>query len=119
MRPFTSCRLAIWRIENQMALHDAAMTRFGQWWRRAVQRLHFGARRLSARSTPTPPERHYVWESRRAWIWGLGCRSLALGEPRQHLKQRKLYSLTQEDQSSVKFMADHVFDRRGRLIEYK
>jgi hypothetical protein len=50
-----------------MTLHDAAMTRFGQWWRRtkrsgwayaAGSHLH-GAR----------PERHWVWQTAQAWIW--------------------------------------------------
>lgn len=27
----------IWRIKNDMAWHDAAMTRFSQWWRRAMR----------------------------------------------------------------------------------
>lgn len=27
----------IWRIDAEMTRHDAAMTRFGQWWRRAVR----------------------------------------------------------------------------------
>lgn len=27
----------IWRLEHDMALHDAGMTRFGQWWRRTMR----------------------------------------------------------------------------------
>lgn len=27
----------IWRISTEMAVHDAAMVRFGQWWKRAVR----------------------------------------------------------------------------------
>jgi GT2 family glycosyltransferase len=27
----------IWRLDTEMALHDAAMTRFSQWWNRAVR----------------------------------------------------------------------------------
>jgi len=30
----------VWRIADDMAWHDAAMTRFGQWWRRAVRGGH-------------------------------------------------------------------------------
>lgn len=29
--------LTIWRLDREMALHDAAMTRFTQWWIRAVR----------------------------------------------------------------------------------
>jgi GT2 family glycosyltransferase len=31
---------SIHRIDAEMALHDAAMTRFGQWWKRAVRAGH-------------------------------------------------------------------------------
>jgi hypothetical protein len=27
----------IWRLDRNMTIHDAAMTRFGQWWRRMVR----------------------------------------------------------------------------------
>ena len=27
----------IWRLDAEMTVHDAAMTRFGQWWRRAIR----------------------------------------------------------------------------------
>lgn len=30
----------VWRIEAEMTLHDAAMTRFGQWWKRTVRAGH-------------------------------------------------------------------------------
>jgi hypothetical protein len=36
-------RLAGWsvhRVDHEMTLHDAAMTRFSQWWRRNVRRGH-------------------------------------------------------------------------------
>lgn len=59
----------IWRLEHEMALHDAAMTRFGQWWRRNVRNGYVFAE--SAFLHGRMPERHGVRESRRAWIWGL------------------------------------------------
>lgn len=30
----------IWRLPDEMTVHDAAMTRFGAWWRRAVRAGH-------------------------------------------------------------------------------
>jgi hypothetical protein len=30
----------LWRIDAEMTLHDAAMTRFGQWWRRTQRSGH-------------------------------------------------------------------------------
>ena len=58
----------VWRLPDAMALHDAAMTRFGQWWRRCVRNGHAFAE--GAHIHGRAPERHYVRELRRAWIWG-------------------------------------------------
>jgi glycosyltransferase involved in cell wall biosynthesis len=58
----------VWRIDIDMTLHDAAMTRFSQWWRRSVRAGYAYA--LGASIHGAPPERHWVRESRRSWIWG-------------------------------------------------
>lgn len=60
----------IWRLDKEMALHDAAMTRFGQWWKRAKRSGYGFAEGASLHGAP--PERHWVRESRSAWFWGLG-----------------------------------------------
>ncbi|WP_101068453.1 glycosyltransferase family 2 protein [Roseovarius salinarum] len=60
----------IHRLDAEMTLHDAAMTRFAQWWqrnRRAGHAFAEGAARHGA-----PPERHWVREARRALAWGAG-----------------------------------------------
>ena len=58
---------SIVRLAAEMALHDAAMTRFGQWWTRSVRSgwayaagaaLHGGS-----------ADRHFVHERRRAIFW--------------------------------------------------
>lgn len=59
----------IWRLDAEMALHDAAMTRLGQWWRRTM-RAGF-AYAEGVRLHGAPPERHWVRESRSAWAWGM------------------------------------------------
>ena len=59
----------IWRISHEMALHDAAMMHFGQWWRRCFRAGYAFAQ--GAHLHGASPERHFVWESRRAWILGL------------------------------------------------
>ena len=73
----------IWRLDAEMALHDAAMTRFSQWWRRAVAGGYAFAQ--GAYLHGAPPERHWVWESRRAWLWGvwlpLACLTAGIGVP--------------------------------------
>lgn len=58
----------LWRIEGDMTLHDAAMTRFGQWWLRVVRSGYAFAQ--GAQMHGRSPARHWVWESRRAWLWG-------------------------------------------------
>ena len=60
----------IWRLDAEMAWHDAAMTRFGQWWTRCV-RAGF-AYAEGVRLHGAPPERHWVREVRSAWLWGAG-----------------------------------------------
>ena len=53
------------RIDAEMTWHDAAILRFGQWWRRNVRAGHafvqVGARHPSC----------FVAERRRIWVWGL------------------------------------------------
>jgi glycosyltransferase involved in cell wall biosynthesis len=58
----------IWRLEEEMTLHDAAMTRFTQWWKRSKRAGYAFAE--GAWLHGAPPERHYLQESRRAWVWG-------------------------------------------------
>ena len=58
----------VWRIDHDMALHDAAMTRFGQWWKRSVRSGHAFAE--GAYLHGASAERHWVRESLRAWLWG-------------------------------------------------
>jgi len=60
----------IWRIDAEMTVHDAAMTRFRQWWQRNV-RAGF-AYAEGVRLHGAPPERHWVREWRSAWFWGAG-----------------------------------------------
>jgi hypothetical protein len=61
-------RWTIWRIDAEMALHDAAMTRLGQWWRRTLRGGYAFAQGAALHGAP--PERHGVRESRSAWLWG-------------------------------------------------
>jgi GT2 family glycosyltransferase len=66
----------IWRLDQEMALHDSAMSRFGQWWKR-MQRGGY-AFAQGADLHGAPPERHGVRASRSALFWGLGIPLLAL-----------------------------------------
>lgn len=60
----------VWRIDAEMTLHDAAMTRVAQWWRRTRRAGHAFAE--GAHLHGAGPERHWVAETRRALIWGAG-----------------------------------------------
>ena len=60
----------IWRLGKEMALHDAAMSRFGQWWKRALRGGYAYAQGADLHGAGS--ERFGVRESRSAWFWGLG-----------------------------------------------
>jgi len=138
----------IWRLDHKMALHDAEMTSFGQWWRRAMRGGYAFAQ--GAYLHGATPERHFVWESRRAWLWGvwlpLGClvAGLTLGPwgwatwlvyPLQAIRQtvrsrgpladRAVVAIFHvlarfpEGWGQIKFMRDRLSGRQARLIEYK
>jgi len=66
----------IWRLGQDMALHDSAMSRFGQWWKREQRAGHAFAQ--GAKMHGAAPERHYVREFRSALFWGLGVPLMAL-----------------------------------------
>ena len=58
----------IWRLKQDMVWHDAAMTRWSQWWKRSKRAGHAFAE--GAFLHGAAPERHYVAEERRALLWG-------------------------------------------------
>ncbi|NGM44057.1 glycosyltransferase family 2 protein [Rhodobacter sp. SGA-6-6] len=60
----------VWRIDAEMTLHDAGMTRFPQWWRRSRRAGHAFAEGAALHGAG--PERHWVAETRRALLWGFG-----------------------------------------------
>jgi hypothetical protein len=138
----------IWRLNHDMALHDAAMKHFGQWWRRAMRGGYAFAQ--GAYLHGASPDSHFVWEARRAWLWGvwlpLACLlstalfspwgwTMWLLYPLQVLRQtmrvtgsiedRALLALFQvlsrfpEGLGQIKFMRDRLFRQQARLIEYK
>lgn len=73
-------RAAGWKIDrlpDEMTLHDAAMTTFGQWWTRTTRSGYAYAE--GVRMHGRPPERHWVRESRRALVLGGILPAVALG----------------------------------------
>ncbi|MGH7864642.1 MAG: glycosyltransferase family 2 protein [Candidatus Binataceae bacterium] len=65
----------IWRLDKEMTLHDAAMTRFAQWWKRTLRGGYAFAQGADLHGAS--PERLGVRESCSAWFWGLGLPLLA------------------------------------------
>jgi GT2 family glycosyltransferase len=138
----------IWRLEAEMALHDAAITEFLQWWRRTTRGGYGFAQ--GAYLHGGLPERHWVWESRRAWLWGIWLPMACLASgllfapwgwavwliyPLQVLRQtvrntgslvdRATLALFQvlarfpEAWGQIRFMHDRLLGRQARPIEYK
>ena len=65
------------RLDAEMTLHDAAMTRWSQWWQRNVRGGHSFAQVSAVQASD--PTIYQKQESRRIWLWGLFLPSLALG----------------------------------------
>jgi hypothetical protein len=59
----------VWRLDDEMTLHDAAMTHFSQWWKRSLRTGFSYAE--GAQLHGATPEQHWVHESRSALVWGL------------------------------------------------
>lgn len=59
----------IWRLDAEMTLHDAGMTRISQWWRRSMRAGHAFAE-VAARHAASP---FGIWKrnAQRALLWGL------------------------------------------------
>lgn len=67
----------IWRIDRESTLHDAAMTRMEQWWRRAMRCGHAYAQVSDMHGADD--EHYFVSETRRSLTWGAVIPAAALG----------------------------------------
>jgi GT2 family glycosyltransferase len=61
-------------LDAPMTLHDAAITRWSQWWTRTMRTGYAFAE--GSHLFGAPPERHWVRESRRSRLWGLAVPAL-------------------------------------------
>lgn len=64
------------RLDREMTLHDAAMTRFGQFWKRAKRAGHAYAEGAAIHGRG--PDRHGVRGTRSALTWGMILPALAI-----------------------------------------
>jgi GT2 family glycosyltransferase len=65
------------KVDAEMARHDAAMTRFSQWWSRARRTGH--AYGQVAALHGRGEEQYFVSDRRKIWFWGLAVPVLGLG----------------------------------------
>jgi glycosyltransferase involved in cell wall biosynthesis len=66
----------IFHLESPMTLHDAAIYRFSQWWKRMMRGGYGFAQGAALHGAP--PERYAIVETRRVWFWGLGIPLMTL-----------------------------------------
>ena len=59
----------VWRLNAEMTLHDAAMTRFSQWWQRQKRAGYTYAEGVAMHGAS--PERHNVTRLQRTLIWSI------------------------------------------------
>ncbi len=59
----------LWRLKADMAVHDAAILHFWQWWRRNVRSGYAFANGAYLHGLSS--ERHWLWESIRSWLWAI------------------------------------------------
>jgi GT2 family glycosyltransferase len=64
-------------VDAEMARHDAAMTRFGQWWRRSRRAGHAYVHVAALHGKGE--ERYFVRDCRRVWFWGLVLPVISMG----------------------------------------
>ena len=132
----------VWRLDAEMTLHDAALTRFGQWWQRTRRGGHAFAEGAALHGAP--PERHCVPELRRLILWGVAlplatvlgavitpwALLLLLAWPAQMLRLRLrglpwdravflTLSKLPEAQGALTYLASRIMRTRAGLIEYK
>lgn len=137
----------IWRLDAEMAWHDANMIQFSQWWTRSVRTGYAFA--LGSHLHGAPPERHWVNEVRRGKIWGLYFPLIIIIASMNHLifllgliiypaqmirvaikNKNKIsnnwkyaFYITlgkfPEMQGQFKFYLNKLFKSRSKIIEYK
>jgi GT2 family glycosyltransferase len=116
----------IWRIDAEMTLHDAAMTRFGQWWKRNVRAGHAYAENYWRHGAP--PEQfnrqnvlsNYVWGQPLAWpLWPLLW--FKYYRRRKSKPYATFVTLSKLPQAlgQLKFQWNRVRGQQQKIIEYK
>lgn len=116
----------VYRLDAEMTLHDAAMTRFSQWWTRNKRSGHASAEAFQRRGSLREPAAlkelvsNLAWSLPAAWplwpmLWWRVYRRRRDAAYATFIVLGKL----PHAQGQLKFWADRVRGTGGRLIEYK
>ena len=114
------------RVDAEMTLHDAAMTRFAQWWKRNVRAGHAFAEGYALHGAP--PERfrqrevrsNYAWATPLLWpFWPLLWAKVFLR--RRSVAYATFVTLSKLPQAigQLTYAWNRFRGRKTRLIEYK
>jgi glycosyltransferase involved in cell wall biosynthesis len=136
----------VFRLDEEMTLHDAAMTKFSQWWKRSVRAGYAFALGFSMHGDS--PERYWRKECLRIYFWGisfpltvvflsiinsyfiflvflyvlqiikLGLKAGTLAK-KWHWSSSIVIGKIPEAIGLMKFKINSLFNQQSRIIEYK
>ncbi|HQY89664.1 MAG TPA: hypothetical protein PK402_13510, partial [Tepidisphaeraceae bacterium] len=114
----------VWRLDAEMTLHDAAMTRFGQWWKRNVRAGHAYAENYHRHGAP--PElmakksviSNYVWAAMFPLLPLLWIKIKTQGKSALYATFVTLSKVPQAI-GQLKFHFNRLTGKRQTIIEYK
>jgi glycosyltransferase involved in cell wall biosynthesis len=116
----------VWRIDAEMTLHDAAMTRFSQWWKRNVRSGHAYAQALARHGFGVGPTTvkqvasNVAWSLPVAWpLWPLLWWRIYRRRPDPTYAAFLVLGKLPHCEGQVKFWLDTVRGKRRPIIEYK
>jgi GT2 family glycosyltransferase len=116
----------IHRIDADMTLHDAAMTKFGQWWKRNVRAGHAFAEGFAMHGAPPENFRrkevvsNYVWALPLMWIlWPLLWLKIYRSRPNTLYATFVTLSKLPQAVGQLTYIWNRLRGKRTRLIEYK
>lgn len=136
----------VMRQDHEMTLHDAAITKFSQWWKRILRGGHAYAE--GAHIHGKKEDRHCVKQTRRALFWGIALpclilfmgifsqltllafaiyplQAIRIGLKSGHQNYRLTYGMFMmfakfaETLGILKFYKGLLFNKRSAIIEYK
>jgi GT2 family glycosyltransferase len=115
----------IWRLDAEMVLHDAAMTRFSEWWTRSKRSGHATAEALARRGFGERTSRrqvlsNLVWAAPPAWpLWPVLWLRIYGRRRDGAYATFTVLGKVPHAQGQLGYWAGRLRRQRVRLIEYK